>query len=224
MLSSRIYLISSILPLAAFFPSCLIAWNPPDAGTLLKKMEGAYAGVKDYQANMEIRTYRKDGSYKTKRFLYTFQKPNRIRLDFESPYAGMIVIYPDREGKVVLRWFFTIHLTPDNSFLEDSSGQRINQTDMGRLIEKITQSLTDHRRGPLEITEDEKEIRLRVVADDHFRQGVITRYEFVIDKKLFLPVRVEESTPAGLLERTIVFRSLRTNIGVPDSFFQLNGS
>jgi len=224
MLSSRIYLIPSILPLAVFFPSCLIAWNPPDAGTLLKKMEETYAGVKDYQANMEIRAYRKDGSYKTKRFLYTFQKPNRIRLDFESPYAGMIVVYPDREGKVVLRWFFTIHLAPDNSLLQDSSGQRIDQTGMGLLIEKMAESLTDHRRGPLEITEDEKEIRIRVVADDHFRKGVVTRYQFLIDKKLFLPVRVEELTTGGLLERTIVFRSLKMNIDVPDSFFQLNGS
>ena len=224
MRSSRIYLISSILPLAVFFPSCLIAWNPPDAGALLQKMEEAYAGVKDYQANMEIRAYRKDGSYKTKRFLYTFQKPNRIRLDFESPYAGMIVVYPDREGKVVLRWFFTIHLAPDNSLLQDSSGQRIDQTGMGLLIEKMAESLTDHRRGPLEITEDEKEIRIRVVADDHFRKGVVTQYQFLIDKKLFFPVRVEELTTGGLLERTIFFRSLKRNIDVPDSFFQLNGS
>ncbi len=224
MRSSRIYLISSILSFAVFFPSCLIAWNPPDAGTLLKKMEETYAGVKDYQANMEIRTYRKDGSYKAKRFLYTFQKPNRIRLEFESPYAGMIAVYPDREGKVALRWFFTIHLAPDNSLLQESSGQRIDQTDMGLLIEKMAESLTDHRRGALEMTEDEQEIRIRVVADDHFRKGVVTQYRFVIDKKLSLPVRVEESTTSGLLERTIIFRSLKMNIDVPDSFFQLNGS
>ncbi len=223
MLPSRLHLFSSLLSLAFLFPSHLLAWTSKDIENLLEKMEGAYARVNDYQANMEIRTYGEDGSFKTKRFLYTFKKPKRIRLDFESPYAGMIVVYPDQNGKVVLRRFFTFHLAPDNYFLRDSSGQRIDQTDMGLLIEKIAQSLTDHRRGPLETTENEKEIRIEVVADDHFRKGVVTRYRFFIDKRIFLPVRVEESTPGGLLERTIVFRSLRTNPEVPDSFFQLDG-
>ncbi len=223
MLPSRLHLFSALLSLAFLFPSHLWAWTSKDTENLLKKMEGAYADVNDYQANMEIKTYGEDGSFKTKRFLYTFKKPKRIRLDFESPYAGMIVVYPDQNGKVVLRRFFTFHLAPDNYFLRDSSGQRIDQTDMGLLIEKIAQSLTDHRRGPLETTENEKEIRIEVVADDHFRKGVVTRYRFFIDKRIFLPVRVEESTPGGLLERTIVFRSLRTNPKVPDSFFHLDG-
>jgi outer membrane lipoprotein-sorting protein len=163
MLSSRIYLISSIFPLALLFPSCLFAWNSTPTDTLLKKMEGAYAGVNDYQANIEIRTYGKDGSFQTRKFLYTFKKPGKIRLDFEARYAGMIVVYPDQEGRVILRRFFTFHLAPDNPFLRDRSGQRIDQTDMGLLIEKIAQSLTDHRRGALEMTEDEQEIRIRSI-------------------------------------------------------------
>ena len=224
MLPSRIHLLLSVFPLALLFPSYLSAWNPTDTEALLKKTEEAYARVKDYQANMEIKTYKKDGSFQTRKFLYTFKKPKKIRLDFESPHAGMIVIYPDQDGKVLLRRFFTFHLAPDNFFLRDSSGQRIDQTDIGLLIEKMAESLADHRRGALEMTEDEQEIRIRVVADDHFRKGVVTQYQFFIDKKLFLPVRVEELTTGGLLERTIVFRSLKMNIDVPDSFFQLNGS
>ena len=224
MLPSRIHLLFSVFPMALLFPSYLSAWNPTDTEALLRKMEEAYASVNDYHAHMEIKTYKKDGSFQTKKFLYTFKKPKKIRLDFESPYAGMIVIYPDQDGKVVLRRFFTFHLAPDNFFLRDSSGQRIDQTDMGLLIEKMAESLTDHRRGALEMTEDEQEIRIRVAADDHFRKGVVTQYQFFIDKKLFLPVRVEELTTGGLLERTVVFRSLKMNIDVPDSFFQLNGS
>ena len=223
MLPTRVYLLFSVILLALFFASDLYPWNPSDTETLLMKMEGAYAAVNDYQANMEINTYGKDGSFKTKKFLYTFKKPKRLRLDFESPHTGMIVVYPDQDGKVALRRFFTFHLAPDNPFLRGSSGQRLDQTDMGLLITNMGRSLTNHRRGALEMAEDEKEIRIRVAADDHFRKGVVTLYQFSIDKELFLPVKVEESTPAGLLERTIVFRTLRTNIGVPDNFFQLNG-
>jgi len=73
----------------------------------------------------------------------------------------------------------------------------------------------------VEVAEDNGRIELRVLAADHFRQGVVTRYRFLIDKKRRLPAGVEESTPDGLLKRKVTFRNLRVNIGVADSFFQL---
>jgi hypothetical protein len=42
---------------------------------------------------------------------------------------------------------------------------------MGLLIRNIAHSLTDQRRGPLEVSEDEKDIRIRILAEDHFRRG-----------------------------------------------------
>jgi outer membrane lipoprotein-sorting protein len=211
---------SPILILALLLPSFVDALNLSDPGFLVKKMESAYAQVNDYQANLEVRTYREDGSFETKKFLYTFKKPKWIRLDFESPYSGMILIYPDPDGNAVVRYFFTLHLSPDNPFLQAASGQRINQTDLGLLVRNIAHSLTDRRRGPVEVAEDPGDVRIQVLADDHFREGVVTRYQFLIDKKMWLPEQVEESTPDGVLERTIFFRNLKTNIGIADTFFQ----
>ncbi len=57
----------------------------------------------------------------------------------------------------------------------------------------------------MKATEDNSELRIRVLADDHFREGVLTRYQIFIDKKLWLPVEVEESTADGHLERTVIF-------------------
>ncbi len=222
MLSSRASLAFPIVLLACLMPPCLYAWSSSDTETLLRKMEAAYAGVDDYQAKVEVRTYRKDSSFASEKFLYTFKRPERIRLDFESPYSGMILIYPDENGKVELRRFFTFHLAPDSLLLRVAPGQRIDQTDLGLLIRNIARSLTDHRRGPVEVTEDERDTRIRVLADDHFREGVLTLYEFVIDKQFWLPVQVGESKPDGILERTVIFRNLRTNIGVTDRFFHLN--
>ncbi len=208
--------------LGCLLPTFLDASSSSDTEPLVKRMESAFEQVNDYRANMEVRTYRKDGSFEAKKFLYTFKKPKWIRLDFESPYPGMIVVYPDKNGKVELRRFFTLHLAPDNPLLEISSGQRIDQTDLGLLIRNISHSLTDRRRGPVEATEDNGDFRIRVLADDHFREGVLTLYQFLIDRKLWLPVGVEESTPDARLERTIIFRDLKTNTGVPDDFFRLD--
>jgi outer membrane lipoprotein-sorting protein len=94
-----------------------------DTEILIKKMEAAYAQVEDYRAKIKVRTYRKDGSIKTKKFVYTFQKPRWVRLDFKSPHVGMTLVYPDQEGDVILHYyFFTIHLSPNNPLLRSSPG------------------------------------------------------------------------------------------------------
>ncbi len=222
MISSAVSLVFPIVLLAFLLPSYLHAYGSPDIPTLLNKMDTAYAGVNDYRAEMEVRKYEKDGSFETEKFLYTFKKPKWIRLDFQSPHPGMILIYPDENGKAVLRRFFTFHLPVDSPLLRVSSGQRIDQTDLGLLIRNISHSLTDRRRGPVEMTDEGGDIQVRVLADDHFREGVSTEYRFSIDKNLWLPVQVEESTPDGHLERTIIFRNLKINIEVPSSFFQLD--
>jgi len=194
---------------------------------LVKKVEAAYARVKDYRARIEVTTYEKKGADETKKFLYTFKKPNRIRLDFESPHPGLVLSYPDPKGKVVVRpssWvpFFKLHLAPDNSLLLDYSGQRVDQTDLGSLIKHIEHSLTDQRRGPVGITNGNGFVRIRVLADNPFRAGSVTLYQFFIDATLFLPVQVEESTPDGRQERKITFEGLSIDTGVGDGFFQLD--
>jgi len=122
----------------------------PNIQDLLKKMESAYAQVTDYQAKMEVRTYSNDHSSKAEKFLYTFKKPKKIRLDIESPHPGMILVYPDHKGKVGVRpsgWarFIKLSLAPDSFLLKVSSGQPIDQTDMGLLIKNISKSLTDEQ-------------------------------------------------------------------------------
>ena len=200
--------------------------NGIDPLDLLKKVKAAYARVKDYRARIEVTTYEIKGAVETKKFLYLFKKPNRIRLEFESPHPGLILSYPDPKGKVVVRpsaWFpfFRLPLAPDNSLLLDSSGQRVDQTDLGSLIKHIEHSLTDQRRSPAEVTNEDGLIRIRVSADNPFRAGTVTLYEFFIDTTLFLPVKVEESNPDGRLQRKITFEGLLINAGVADGLFQL---
>jgi len=227
MLLSQAFLANPILLIACFMPSYVFARMPLDAETLLKRIEATYAGVKDYQADIEDRTYHQDGSFKTKKFLYTFKKPGFIRLDFQAPDSGMVLVYPDKNGEVAIRPagfpFFKFHLALDNPLLRVASGQRLDQTDLGLLIKNIGRSLSDQRRGAAEVVEDGEYVRVTVLADNHFQKGVKTLYQFLIDKKLWLPVRVEESTPEGRLERKIILQNLRTNISFPDSFFQLGG-
>ncbi|MBU2497333.1 MAG: hypothetical protein KKE57_00360 [Proteobacteria bacterium] len=61
------------------------------------------------------------------------------------------------------------------------------------------------------------------MAEDHFRAGVLTDYEFLVDKKTWLPTEIKESSAAGIPERIIRFRDLAVNEGFAESLFELEG-
>jgi outer membrane lipoprotein-sorting protein len=218
--------IEIIFLLLTLLPSAVSASNLEEAQALLKRMESAYEKVKDYRVQVKVVTAENAGN-RTEEFIYTFKKPNHIRIHFLTPQPGTILIYPDKEGKVSVRpwgWsFLDLHLSPDSILMANSSGQRIDQTDFGLLIKNIGRSVASGRRGPLEILDEAHDIRIGVLAEDNFRAGKITKYQFTIDKNTHLPAEVEEWTPEGAFERKITFRKLEINLHVPDSFFHLAG-
>jgi outer membrane lipoprotein-sorting protein len=195
-----------------------------DALAVLKRMESAYEAVKDYRVLVQVMLVAENAARRTEEFIYTFKKPRQVRIDFQIPQPGTILIFPDEEGKVLVRpwgWrFMDLHLAPDSLFLSSPSGQRIDQTDFGLLIRNIGRSMDGGRRGALEIFEEDQYVRIRVLADNHFHEGRVTRYQFTIDKTTYFPAEIEEWTPDGVLERKIIFRNLTVNTDVPDTFFQ----
>jgi outer membrane lipoprotein-sorting protein len=198
-----------------------------DAQALLRRMESAYEAVKDYRVLVQVILVAESGARRTEEFIYTFKKPRQVRIDFQVPQPGTILLFPDEEGKVLVRpwgWrFMDLHLAPDSVFLANPSGQRVDQTDFGFLIRNMGRSVEGGRRGPLEIIEEDHYVRIRVLAENHFRGSKVTRYQFTIDKDTFFPAEIEEWTPDGVLERKIIFRNLAVNTGVPDSFIRLDG-
>ena len=199
-----------------------------DITGIIGKMKAAYAQIEDYQMETEVKVYHEGQVIETKRFLYTFRKPDHIRIDMKSPYAGMVLVYPAENDKVAVKpgglfGFMKLRLSPDSALLRTDAGQRIDQTDLGLLIKNIDHSLTDKRRGEVRITGQDGQVRIEVLAEDHFLDGVLTLYHFFIDKTRWLPVEVREFNPDGILKREVRFLNLRTSIGVSESFFRING-
>ena len=193
-----------------------------DVENLIHRMETAYAAVDDYQAMTTVQMFKSDGTVEIQKFLYSFKKPNRVRMDFQTPHAGSVLCYPDDEGKVKVRLagiagIFPLHLSLDNPRIV-SSGQRIDQTDLGLLIANIVRSVTEDRKGPVSVTEEGGLVHLEVLAPDHFLKDVTTLYRFSIDKALSLPVGVEDLAPGGFSRRIVTFKNLMTNRGLSDRF------
>lgn len=221
----NVLLIHAILIISFVCSSSVYAEASLSAEAVVKKMERAYAGVRDYRTKIEVDNYQKSGSVKTQKFLYTFKKPNHIRIDFETPHSGLTLIYPYKDGKAALRssgssHFWRYHPSIFSSLLESPSGQRVDQTDFGLLIENVAHSIADWRQGPVQVTAIGGKIEISVLANDHFRKGVVTMYRFSIDNKSWLPVGVEESSSDGKPERKVVFQNIETNLNTPDSFYK----
>ena len=220
-----------LIPGILFAPS-LRAELSPSTGEhitgIIGKLKTAYAQVEDYQLETEVKTYHEGKFVEMNRFLYTFKKPDHIRIDMKSPSAGMILIYPSGDGKVAVKpngllGFLKLNLFPDSALLSNATGQRIDQTDMGLLIKNIDHSITDRSHRTVSVSEQDGQVRIEVLAEDHFLKGVLTLYHFIIDKTHWLPVEVREFTPAGILKREVMFRNIRTSIGIPESFFRISG-
>ena len=103
---------------------------------------------------------------------FDWSRPFR-RLDLEAALTIRRLILKVNDSQA--RGFghpLKLHLSPDNSLLLVGSGQQIDQTDFGLLIDNISRSLTDQRRGALDITEEVGHVRISVLAENHFRKGL----------------------------------------------------
>lgn len=230
--SKRSFSVIFFLVPVIIFSVNLCAGISPSLGEQVKeiisKMENTYAQIGGYQTETEINEYREGKVVEKKRFLYTFKKPNHVRIDMENPYPGMVLVYPGKDGKVSVKpggWFgfLKLHLSSDNTLLMSNAGQRIDQTDMGLLIRNIAQSLTDRRHGEIKVSGLDGRTILEVLAEDHFLAGVITLYRFTIDNKSWLPMEVMEFTKDGILKRKVIFRNFRISNVTPESLFQIKG-
>jgi outer membrane lipoprotein-sorting protein len=218
-------LLSLLVGLLLFSPADLQA-APLSPDEIVTRMRTAYEKVTAYRTEVETSEYRGGRIDVTRRFLFSFRKPNRMRIDMETPHPGMRLVYPDRDGRVFVQfggWLsaMKVRLAPDNSLFATRAGQRLDKSDFGLLIRNIGRSVGEERVGETKVVKEDGQLLLEVVARDHFQPGVVTRYRFLVDKSLWLPVAVEESTPEGLLKRTIHFRNIEKNPQFPGDFFQI---
>jgi outer membrane lipoprotein-sorting protein len=198
-----------------------------EAAEIVARMTAAYEMVAGYQTATETSEYRDDRIVATRRFRYSFHKPDRLRIDMETPHPGMRIVFPDEKGQALVRFggwmgFMKLRLAPDNSLFATRAGQRLDQSDFGLLIRNIGRSIGEERRGVLTVSEKDGRVQLEVVATDHFLPDEVTRYRFVIDTALWLPVAVTESTPEGRLKRTVRFRDLTIVPAFPEDFFRID--
>ena len=156
---------------------------------------------------------------------FAYKRPGFVRMDFVQPHEGAVLIYSPLT-KVVRLWpfgegFFSLTLSPENSLVRSPTGQRVDRSDIGALLDNV-KSL--QRKGETTVLGQEmvggrKAMRLTVSATGDLVVGNVRQYELWLDSATLLPLKVVSRNANNEIIETVVMDDLRINVKMPDRLF-----
>ena len=156
---------------------------------------------------------------------FSYKRPGFVRMDFVQPHEGAVLIYSPLT-KVVRLWpfgegFFSLTLSPENGLVRSPTGQRVDRSDIGALLDNV-KSL--QRKGETTVLGQEmvggrKAMRLTVSATGDLVVGNVRQYELWLDSATLLPLKVVSRNANNEIIETVVMDDLRINVKMPDRLF-----
>ncbi|MBN1958499.1 MAG: DUF1571 domain-containing protein [Desulfuromonadales bacterium] len=155
---------------------------------------------------------------------YRYQKPGYVRMDFVQPHPGAALVYRPDSGKVQLRPFGFSHalvlsLKPTSRLVRSPSGHRVDESDVGVLLEQARRLSGAGRQRllPDESSADGNLVGLEITGQEKGSGGV-QRYLLWLDKELKLPRRAEAYDEDNRLIEGVFFDELVINPELGDIF------
>lgn len=152
---------------------------------------------------------------------YHYQRPGFVRIDCITPHKGTTLIYSPETRRVRL-WppgilpVPPLVLRPANPLIVGRTGQRIDRSDIGTLLESI-EAL--RRCGRAESCEGERGNEQVTVAADNGAGGPVHRYDVWFDSRTALPTRVVSYDRNGGPIEDVAIEQLEINPQFPRDFF-----
>lgn len=181
-----------------------------------------YKEVTTYQV-----TLKSVSSDKTEVIHYYFKKPGYVRMEFDSPFKGAVLIYDPTSRRAKL-WPFgygtfpALSLSPDNGMIQSSTGQRVDRSDVGvlyRNVKTMQQNGTTELLGIEELSGKEA-MHISVTATDGFTLRGTALYQLWLDRTTGFPLRVMSHARDGRLIEVVEMEDLRIDPSFPDGFFR----
>ncbi len=203
--------------MAALVVMASLGANNPD---LVDAAIERYRKVESYQV-----TLRSSYGDKTDIIRYAYKKPGFVRMDFVQPYKGAVLIYSPRTGNVRLRpfggRFLSLTLSPENRLVQSPSGQRVDRSDIGALLDNVKALQRKGETAVLgeEIVGEKKTVRFAVAGTGDFVVGGVHRYDLWLDSVTLLPVKVVSRDANDDVIETVVMDDLQINVKLGDELF-----
>lgn len=171
-----------------------------------------------------VRSWSKDGDHSE--IHYAYRKPGQIRMDFIEPHCGVTLVYDPNNHKVRLWPFGTdsfpvLTLSPTNPLLHESSGHRVDQSDIGTLLHNIHSLQQDGETTVLgeETLNDRPALHLIITGAPGREIDGIHRYQIWLDRTIWFPLKVISYMVNDELQETVLMDNMEINVSFPDHFF-----
>jgi outer membrane lipoprotein-sorting protein len=201
--------------------------NPKAGHETVNRLDNAIARYRKMQGyRATIRASRRDGGEIIR---YAWQRPGRIRMEFEKPHKGARLIYvpdSDAEGRVYL-WPFggsllpPMNLSPDNPLLRSPSGQRVDRSDIGALLDNIHSLAKGGRIDTLgdESVDGRTATHVAVTGKADAALGKVHRYDVWFDDESDFPLKVVSRDADGTEIETVLMEDVVIDPEFPPRYF-----
>lgn len=165
-------------------------------------------------------------SEKTEIIRYYYKKPGYIRMEFEEPHKGAVLIYDPVKREVLLRPFgffksFSMSLSPEDKLVRSSRGHTVDESDIGTLLRSAKEL---EENGGAEVTGAEdiggrQAYVLKVSGSAGFSVDGVNRYVLWLDAGTFLPLKAESYDNEGKRIEEVLMDDLEIDPVFPEGFF-----
>ncbi|HET8611024.1 MAG TPA: DUF1571 domain-containing protein [Burkholderiales bacterium] len=180
-----------------------------------------YRTIRSYEV-----TVRSSSAGESQIIHYSYRKPGFIRMEFVEPHRGAVLVY-DPDTRKARLWPFGIStfpsftLDPGNSLIQGPSGQRVDHSDVGALLDNVR---TLQRGGTTHVVGEQEILGLRTLhvtvrGTPGTVPGNVAGYDLWFDVSNCLPVKVESRDAQGQLIETVVMDDFRVDVDFPEHFF-----
>jgi outer membrane lipoprotein-sorting protein len=157
---------------------------------------------------------------------YFFKKPGYIRMEFEKPHKGAVLLYDPLKKEARLRPFgslkpFELSVSPDNWLIRSPGGHTVDESDIGALlrnVRKIRDNGTAANAGEDEIN-GRKTLIVEARGKGAFEAGGVNRYRVWLEKNMMLPIKVEGYGASGELLEVVLMDDLLVDPALPPDLF-----
>jgi len=212
-----------ILAATLFGTSATAAVEGAASGAALDPIERAiqnYAQVNTY--TVIIRSVKQN---KEEELRYYFKRPGFVRMEFIKPHAGAVLVFSPLTQRVRLWPFGESHfpefnLAPSNPLILSSSGQRVDQSDVGALFENVRALGKVGKAEVLDTSAVMNASHIVVTGFEKHTVGRVHRFDVWLDASHQFPIKVISHDLNGEILETVTMDSLQLNEPLPESLFQ----
>ncbi|MBI2312370.1 MAG: DUF1571 domain-containing protein [Betaproteobacteria bacterium] len=199
----------------------LMAMLAAEEGDLVSVALRRFEGLEAYQVTLSS-----SGDGRDERIRYFYRKPGFIRMEFEQPFGGAVLVY-DPAAKRARLWPFglasiSFNLSPDNRLIRSRTGQRVDRSHVGALLANVRSLQQDGDTEPDGAEEIGGRSAHRLIVTGRGGHAVerVHRYRLWLDRETLFPLKVASYDEAGALIETVTLDAPKLNGAYPEGFFK----